>query len=624
MNKRLLPRPALRILYAVAFSLFTLQIAPFVWGQKQVEHLDRGIIAIDRGDGSVMISWRLLADDPDDLAFHVYRRNDLGEWQRLTEEALSDRTSFLDQDHQAGWPRLYQVRSVLAGQETTDTSLARVNKGQTHLVIPLQTLPGHTPNDASVGDLDGDGRYEIVLKQEMRPRDNSQRGPTGETKLEAYTLDGQFLWRINLGPNIREGAHYTPFIVYDLDGDGCAEIVCRTSDGTVDGVGYVIGSATATHRSADGLILTGPEYLTVFEGRTGKALTTVPYVPQRGKVKDWGDDYGNRSDRFLACVAYLDGRHPSVVMCRGYYTRTVLAAWDYRDGQLKLLWVFDSDTGPVENRTYRGQGNHNLSVADINGDGRDEIIYGACAIGPDGQGIYTTGLGHGDAMHVTDIDPERPGLEVFAIHERPSHRYGANLRDAATGKVIWGLDSPDVGRGLAADIDPRYLGLECWAVGQGLAGLFNCHGERIAQRAPRTCNMAVWWDGDLLRELLDRTTIQKWNPERETSEILFDAAQFGCTSNNGTKGNPCLCADILGDWREEVIWRSADNRELHIFTTPEPTTYRLVTLMQDPTYRLAVAWQNVGYNQPAHSGFYLGEGMTPPKRPNVAVTGATP
>lgn len=616
-HRSVLPAAIHFMLRSLAALLVFLGVTRQVFAQRQMEDLDRGLVAIDRGDGTVMVSWRLLADDPDDLAFHVYRRQEDGTWIRLTDSPLLDRTNFVDEDRDSPWPRFYQVRNVISGKETGETATVEVAKGQTHWVIPLQTLPGYTPNDASVGDLNGDGRYELVLKQEKRPRDNSQRGPTGQTLLEAYTFDGKFLWRINLGPNIREGAHYTPFLVYDFDGDGRAEVVCRTSDGTVDGTGQVIGSPSANHRNADGLVLTGPEYLTVFQGHTGKAVVSVPYVPPRGDVRAWGDDYGNRSDRFLTCVAYLDGRQPSVVMCRGYYTRTVLAAWNYRDGQLTLLWIFDSDAGPRENRKYRGQGNHNLSVADVNGDGRDEIIYGACVIGPDGQGLYSTELGHGDAMHVTDIDPHRPGLEIFSIHERPSHPFGANLRDAATGEIIWGLAARDVSRGLALDIDPRHPGLECWAVGPGLRGLFNCRGERIANRAPASCNMGVWWDGDLLREVLDRTQIQKWIPEREACDVLFDAARYGCTWNNGSKANPTLCADIFGDWREEVIWRSADNRSLHIFTTPLPSEHRLVTLMHDPVYRLGIAWQNVGYNQPAHPGFYLGHGMTPPRRAKI-------
>jgi rhamnogalacturonan endolyase len=382
-------------------------------------------------------------------------------------------------------------------------------------------------------------------------------------------------------------------------------VACKTADGTVDGLGKVIGDPQADWRNPDGYILDGPEYLTIFDGLTGAALVTTGYIPPRGKVSSWGDSYGNRVDRFLACVAYLDGQRPSLVMCRGYYTRTVLAAWDWREGRLTLRWVFDSDDGTPGNLTYRGQGNHNLAVGDVDGDGRDEIIYGACAIDDDGTGLYSTGLGHGDAMHLSDIDPDRPGLEVWGIHENPSHPFGANLRDAATGQVIWGLSAQDVGRGVCMDIDPRYRGYECWA--SGITGLFDFHGQLISTSKPRSCNFGVWWDGDLLRELLDRTYIAKWNWWDGTETTLLQAE--GCLSNNGTKATPCLCADIIGDWREEVIWRTADNRSLRVYITTIPTSYRLTTLMHDHQYRLSVAWQNVAYNQPTQPGFYLGEGM---------------
>jgi rhamnogalacturonan endolyase len=468
-----------------------------------------------------------------------------------------------------------------------------------------------------VGDLDGDGQYEIVVKQEQRPRDNSQKGATGETKLEAYKLDGTFLWRINLGRNIREGAHYTQFLVYDLDGDGTAEMMCKTADGTVDGAGVVIGDKDADHRNKDGYILDGPEFLTVFDGRTGKALATVDYLPPRGRVADWGDNYGNRVDRFLAGVAYLDGERPSAVFCRGYYTRAVLVAWDWRDGKLTHRWTFDSNAGG--NRAYAGQGNHSLSIADVDGDGRDDIVYGACCIGSDGKGLYSTGLGHGDALHVSDLDPERLGLEVFSIHERKPEA-GVSFRDARTGKVIWSKPSPDVGRGLVADIDPRHAGCESWASGGGLSGVWNARGEPVSQRKPRSCNFAIWWDGDTLRELLDRNIISKWNAASGTEATLLTAT--GCTSNNGSKATPALCADILGDWREEVILRTTDNKELRIYTTTIPTEMRLPTLMHDPQYRVAVAWQNVAYNQPPHPSFFLGDGMKMPPRPRIRLAGA--
>jgi rhamnogalacturonan endolyase len=350
------------------------------------------------------------------------------------------------------------------------------------------------------------------------------------------------------------------------------------------------------------------------DGLTGAALVTTDYIPPRGSVKDWGDNYGNRCDRFLACIAYLDGERPSLVMCRGYYHgrdgyrgRTVLAAWDWRDGLLTRRWTFTAIEGGL-NDDYTGQGNHSLAVGDVDNDGKDEIVYGACCIDDDGAGLYSTGLGHGDAMHLSDIDPNRPGLELFQPHESESDIAGISLTDAKTGELIWGKPSTgDVGRGMSADIDPRYLGYECWAAGGGVTGLFNCKGEMISKSKPSSCNFGIWWDGDLLRELLDKNRITKWDWERGLEVVIMAAS--GCTSNNGTKATPVLSADLFGDWREEVIFRTIDNKNLRIYTTTIPTTYRFVTLMHDPQYRLSIAWQNVAYNQPPHVGFYLGEGM---------------
>jgi rhamnogalacturonan endolyase len=319
-------------------------------------------------------------------------------------------------------------------------------------------------------------------------------------------------------------------------------------------------------------------------------------------------------DRFLACVAYLDGQRPSAVMCRGYYTRAVLAAWDWRDGQLTQRWVFDSDDGTPGNQAYRGQGNHSVSVADVDDDGRDEIIYGACVIDDDGKGLYSTGLGHGDALHV---DPDRPGLEVWGIHENEEGnptRPGVALFAARNGQILFtGSIGQDVGRGMAADIDPRHRGAELWG---GSGGLRNVRGERIGN-PPRSVNFGIWWDGDLLRELLDGVTIAKWDWERQREVPLLVGRDLGLASNNGSKANPCLSADLVGDWREELVARTLDSRELRIYVSTIPTEHRLVTLMHDPQYRLSVAWQNVGYNQPPHPSFYLGEGMAQPPRPKI-------
>ncbi len=584
--------------------------------QRLMEKLGRGVVAVNQGDGKVYVGWRLLGTDPDDIAFNLYRSAGDAESVKLNKEPITESTNFVDTGVNLGESNSYVVKPVLKGAEQASSAIftlrANAPTGQ-YISIPLATPAGYTPNDASVGDLDGDGEYEIVLHQAGRGRDNAQSGTTTEPILEAYRLDGVFLWRINLGRNIREGAHYTQFMVYDLDGDGKAEVACKTADGTIDGKGKISGDANADYRNSRGYVLDGPEFLTIFDGQTGAALATADYIPPRGSVSEWGDDYGNRVDRFLACVAYLDGERPSLVMCRGYYTRAVLAAWNWRDGKLTHVWTFDSDDGAAGNGAYRGQGNHNLSVGDGDGDGKDEIVYGACCIDDNGKGLYTTGLGHGDAMHLSDIDPGRPGLEVWGIHERPRHPYGANLRDAATGKVIWGLQLTDPGRGVSLDIDPRHRGYECWA--NNSDGLYNCKGEKICDSKPRSCNMGIWWDGDVLREILDGAVIDKWDYANGVTNRLFTAE--GCSRNNGTKSNPCLCADILGDWREELICRTSDNAELRIYTTTIPTTRRFYTFMHDPTYRLSVAWQNVAYNQLAQPGFYFGEGMAAPPSPNI-------
>jgi FG-GAP repeat. len=617
--------------------------------QRQMENLGRGVVALRQADGAVFVGWRLLATDPADTAFNVYRAEGANKPVRLNASPLTGPTHFVDAAAKPDRALRYFVRPVRGGKEAADArgatgyTLPAAAAARPYLAVPLQTPAGYTPNDASVGDLDGDGEYDIVLHQAGRGHDNSHDGETDPPILQGYKLDGTLLWTINLGKNIREGAHYTQFMVYDLDGDGRAEVVCKTADGTTDGAGVVIGDAKADWRNKAGRILAGPEFLTVFDGRTGRALATTKYIPGRHPDKDdptsdelkaiWGDGYGNRGDRFLACVAYLDGERPSVVMCRGYYTRTVLAAWDWRGGKLTHRWTFDS--AEPGNQGYAGQGNHSLSVADVDGDGKDEIVYGAMTVDDNGKGLYTTGLGHGDALHVSDLDPSRPGLEVFDIQERFDDA-GANFRDARTGEVLWkkasvqaatsgGDKGEGPGRGLALDIDPRYPGFECWVAGAGLSGqLWDCKGNKIADRTP-SVNMGVYWDGDLLSEILNGTTIDKWDWQNTRSVPLLQAKEFGCASNNGTKANPCLSADILGDWREEVIWRSEDNQELRIFTTTIPTKHRFYTFMHDPVYRLSIAWQNVAYNQPPHVGFYLGEGMpADPQRPAVTVVPAPP
>jgi rhamnogalacturonan endolyase len=600
---------------------------------RQMERLSRGLVAVPEGRNRVFVSWRLLGTDPDGVAFNLYRIVGNAAPVRVNRTPLTDATSVTDSIYVSA-PVAYVVRAIVNGSELAPSERYSVRRETPYLSLRLRTPEGYTPNDGSVGDLDGDGEYELVVHQVGRGRDNSQKGVTTNPILEAYRLDGTFLWRIDLGKNIREGAHYTQFIVYDLDGDGRAEVACKTADGTVDGTGKVIGDANADYRNADGYVLAGPEYLTIFDGRTGAALVTTDFIPPRHPAtrtpttdqlkESWGDGYGNRVDRFLAGVAYLDGVHPSLIMTRGYYTRAVLTAWDWRGGKLVRRWTFDSDSGPASNRAYRGQGNHQLAVADVDGDGRDEIVFGAATIDDDGRGLYSTGLGHGDALHVSDLDSDRPGLEVFDIQERFDDA-GANFRDARTGEVLWrkasvkaGADGEGPGRGNSFDVDPRTRGAESWVAGAGLRGIWSAKGALISERQPTAVNFGIWWDGDLLRELLDRNVVYKWNWTAERMDTLFVAT--GAASNNGTKSTPVLSGDILGDWREEVILRVADDpRELRIYTSTIPTPYRFTTLMHDPVYRLGIAWQNVAYNQPPHVSFYLGDGMAKPPRARMFV-----
>lgn len=593
------------------------------YSKLQKEKLGRGVIAIRENESDVIVSWRYLSSDPIKTAFNVYRNG-----EKLTERPVSTGTLFRDHNPSTA-SATYEVRPVLKGKEThhiDGSYILPANAPNGYLDIPLQkpadgiTPAGdiytYTPNDASIGDVDGDGEYEILLKWDpSNSHDNSHDGYTGEVLIDCYKLSGQHLWRINLGKNIRAGAHYTQFMVYDLDGDGKAEVVMRTADGTIDGKGNIIGDAQADYREAgtfdkkrnrtvnQGRIFKGKEYLTVFSGLTGEALKTIDYIPQRGNLKAWGDNRANRSDRFLACIAYLDGIHPSVVMCRGYYTRTVLAAFDWNGKEVKEHWVFDSNNPGCED--YAGQGNHNLRVGDVDGDGCDEIIYGSCAIDHNGKGLYSTKMGHGDAIHLTQFDPSHKGLQVWDCHE--NKRDGSTYRNAATGEILLQIKSDhDVGRCLAADIDPTHPGVEMWSGQSG--GIRNAKGEVIAPKQRRMpTNMAIWWDGDLLRELLDGNVISKYDWEKKRFSMLTTFE--GTLSNNGTKANPCLQGDIIGDWREEVLLRSEDNTSLRLYVSTLPTEYRFHTFLEDPIYRISIATQNVGYNQPTQPGFYFGPAL---------------
>ncbi len=623
--------------------------------QRPMENLDRGAVAV-RMDGYTYISWRWLGTESADTRYNIYGQSFLvanlctesGSWDKLNSEPLNT-TNFTDLsiqtvNHIESYEnQKYKIVPVVNGVEQEDRAEYAKVLDNNYIDIPIERPDdnvvqdekySYTPGDASVGDLDGDGEYEIVLKWDpSNSKDAAQGGFTGECIIDAYEMDGTRMWRVNMGPNIRAGAHDTQFMVFDFDGDGKAEMACRTADGTIAGDGSVIGDAKVNYatQGGNGKNLNGPLYLTVFKGEDGSVIDTVDYDPQttgktaNGKkwdVSTWGDGWGNRSERYLAAVAYLDGTRPSMVFARGYYTgpegdaggRTVIAAFDLKGGKIEKKWRFD--TMDYKNQ-YIGQGNHSMSAADVDYDGCDELIYGSLAIDHDGKPLYSTGLGHGDAQHVGDLDPSRPGLEVYSCHEETGSAYGYEMRDARTGEILYGAKTgTDNGRGTSDDIDPNYPGCEGWSA----AGVLTAaDGTVISNKYTMSANFLAWWDGDLGREIQDGIHIGKWNGETNKAETIFTAS--GCTATNGTKANPSLTADLFGDWREEVMYPLKDGSALRIYTSITPTAYKLPTLMHDIQYRLHVALQNTCYNQPTHVSYYLGYDTQTVPVPQITVNG---
>ena len=683
---------------------------------SQMEHLGRGIVALPAQDKGIFLSWRLLGTDGKKTCFDVEKNGKVIARQlrltNYTDVNGTDKDSYRIITYQED-PKMDAVAPREVSKEVKpwpdlykSLPINRPLGGTT----PDGCTYTYSPNDCSVGDVDGDGEYELIVKWEpSNSHDNSHNGYTGDVIFDCYKLHGTQLWRINLGKNIRAGAHYTQFLVYDFDGDGkegrfVSEAATDNEIKEVDN--------HADYRNQAGRIMEGPEMLTVFNGFTGEAIHTIWYNPNRafGVGKDvarserlqsgypayspiWGDKgtYGNRGERYLAGVAYLDGadKHPSAVMCRGYYTRSYLWAVDFDGKKLKTKWLHASTTphdwfvtdaegkvikeahglknvdkdGRETSGTAYAQGAHSLAVGDVDGDGCDEITYGSAAIDNDGTLLYSTGLGHGDAQHLGDLDPDRPGLEYFMVHEK--YPYGSGLRDAKTGEILFRTyDKDDTGRGLAADIDANHRGYEIWSsdkpVVRDIKGnpIYESKNgwEKLGERpkmegfsrplegnSPEpskaskmeadwnsnekssfkpvsrmpAMNFRIYWDGDLQEELLANGRaprfppyLQKWNGKEVVALPLSNGKQLfemgHSVSCNWSKATPNLQADLFGDWREEVIyWDESDASHLNIFTTNAPTDYRVPTLMHDHIYRMGVAWQNVGYNQPPHLGYYL-------------------
>jgi rhamnogalacturonan endolyase len=612
-------------------------------GHYQMEGLGRGVVAV-KVDGGVYVGWRMQGCEydpqiPGNIWYDVHR-----DGSKIAE--VTDSTNFLDAYGTAS--STYSVRAVTGGIEGEDSGNVSV-WADNYLRIPIDVPPpGKTPgsptcenadesyvydaNDGSVGDLDGDGEYEIVLKwQPQNAKDNAQSGCTGNVYVDAYKLDGRKMWRIDLGVNIRAGAHYTQFLVYDFDGDGRAEVAMKTAPGTRDGTGIYLhkGPAASDDDAVDyrsvanapgttGYVLSGPEYLTVFEGQTGTEQATADFDVARGEVSSWGDSYGNRVDLFLASVGLVSdaiagqpasGR-PSLLMARGYADRTTITAWNYRLGQLSEIWKLDSSTD--QNPIYVGQGAHSMAVADVDGDGAQDIIFGAATIGSDGKLRCSTNLGHGDALHVGDLVPSRAGLEVFMPHEASTSPI-FDVHDASTCEVIAAgpVLTSNTTRGVSDDVSPKWDGAEVWTNNSGGVSSATT-GTVVDSKTTPPLNFLIHWDADESRELEDGTTITKYGgaPLQSCSP---------CAANNGSKATPVLTADLFGDWREEVVWRETDNSALRIYTTTEVTARRLFTLMHDPQYRMQVSSEQTGFNQPPHASFHIGTGMADPPKPDIYV-----
>lgn len=607
--------------------------------EMQVEKLDRAIIAVHTAKGN-FLSWRWLPSDPDGYSFHLYRNGKL----------LGKMTHTNYMDSGANVSCQYQVKVFDQYGNCIDSSsivepwdkpykTIRFNRPDKDVALNGKEY-SYYPSDIGVADADGDGKMEILVKWQPTLTTTNMTSYSGKMIFGCYKMDGTELWRINLGNNVRAGEHLNQFLFYDFDGDGKAEFICKTAPGSKDSHGNFVTEVAddsqilkadnaANYVASNGVVCKGPEYLTVFDGEKGTAIHTVYYHPNReGGIGEptiegngfsnnfFGDTFGNRGDRLFAAVACLNGKTPTAVFYRGCYASIGFWAVNFDGKKLRDYW-YHQDTAPKDamgKYTAYGQGFHNLAVGDVDGDGADEILIGSATIDHDGSVLYSTGLGHGDAIHLGDFDPTRPGLEFYAVHE--ASPFGYTFHDAKTGELIHRQTAAgDTGRGLIADIDANYLGAEMWD-SSGNGKVYDVGGNAISDNKP-SINYRIYWDGDLQDELLgdlsghNNPYLEKWNPSTKKVERLRvmgkNLYEWGNSkSDHATKGTPAFQGDILGDWREELIFlNSSDSCSINIFTTTTPTDYRVPCLLTDHIYRMSTIWQNVGYNQPPYLGYWL-------------------
>jgi rhamnogalacturonan endolyase len=561
--------------------------APLGWSPTRiVERLNRGLVASALEDGRVYLSWRLLDTDPGEGAFNVYRASAGGAPARLTPQPIRRTTDFIDATAARDREQTWWVALVANGREQSASERVTLPAGAASLPYrALKLRDVRTVDRVGIGDLDGDGVYDFIVKHPVGQIDPGRRVPSTDTyKVDAYNgQSGAFMWRIDLGWNINHGIWFSPMVVRDLDGDGKAEVCLRTAP-------Y---AATREQILDPGrpFVLDGPEYLAVYDGATGKEIDKVDWI-ERGQVTDWADRSGNRSSRHMLGVAYLDGKTPSVLVVRGTYGLMKVDAWMLRNRKLEKVWRWTNERAPF---MYHGQGQHSIKTGDIDGDGADEILNGSIAIDNDGHTLWGTGLGHGDRFYLGDIDPERPGLEIWYTIEDPHPRNGVSLWEALTGRLIFGVQEAtldnQVASGLAADIDPAHPGMEVW----GDKFFFTAKGQPITGPVPPQDNV-VWWDADPLREILSKGVISKW--QGATLGAIQGAVQH--------------VADIAGDWREEIV--VVLDGELRIYSTSVPAVDRRVSLMQDRLYRNDVTHRSMGYPHVPMTSYYLGARSVAPSR----------